>query len=409
MVKKIRKFNVPYTLIIFLCITAGGVSGVSLYRFNRVLYPIVLAIFSGAAGSFIIKLQQIKEKLAEGMRCEKNKLKDIINTMTDPVIMLDADYEIKILNNTCESLLGIKEISVLNKHFMDIVKDENLFGYILYSCSLHQNTEPKVICINSGGKDSYYNVLVKPIGDDIIIILRNLTHLKEIEKIKSNLISIISDEFRTPLTSLMIGISMFTNENIGYLGERQKKIIEIIQEDIEALSDLIEKLIQKSTIELNKYAFAMQQCNIASIIEECVNNLNEEAKDSGISLAYNAELNLPEINADCGQVVLVINSLLKNTLMYARSGESITISAFLASKNICISIKGSGEGIPAEYYESLFEKLADIKDNSFKIHSMGLEMAAVREIIEAHGGEIWYDSKPDFENVLTFTLPIHYR
>lgn len=359
------------------------------------------------------RLQHFEYSTKGKLLAEKNKSLAIVKSISDPLIVLDTNYKIILLNNACEKVFHIKEKDVLNKHFLDGIRNGELYEYIssVYQ-GVYEKTEEKIINLTTNEKDYYFNIISTAIEDKdlnmngIVVLFQNVTKLKQLEKVKTDFMATISHELKTPLTSIMMGLSLIANKKIGDLNEKQKGILCTIREDGEKLSSLVNELLQLSKIESDKAIFSMESCSVIGIVENCIKSFYEQAVAKEVNLYYEASEGLPKVLADSDKISWTLNNLVSNSLKYINAGDEVFINVFTKDNKVFISVKDTGEGIPPEYQEKIFDKFVQVKGHDLEMRGSGLGLAIAKEIVEAHGGQIWCDSKIDVGSTFTFTLPI---
>lgn len=432
--------NSRYTMyIIFVLSLIAVIGGLAVSRFfvNKFLSPITILIhtiksiregnlnqqiliysqdeigeLSREFNNMTERLQQYEQSTTGKLLAEKNRSVAIVKSISDPLIVLDTNYRIVFINDTCEEFFNIREENVVNKYLPEVLENSDLYDYIHSVVENKERDKSKIINFSSGNRDCYFNVIaniVKDTDDNItsfVLLFQNVTALKELEKMKANFISTISHEFKTPLTSIMIGTSLITDENIGKLNDKQRNIIGTIKEDGEKLSELVNNLLQLSKIESDKSIFGIYPCSIIGIVENCVRSFYEVAESKEINLIYELDDRLPKVRADHEKISWVINNLISNALKFTNAGDEICISAQVQHGKMCVSVKDTGIGIPEEYCEKIFDKFVQVKDYRSETHGTGLGLTISKEIVEAHGGEIWCESKLDVGSTFIFTLPL---
>lgn len=344
---------------------------------------------------------------------EKNKFMAIVKSLSDPLIVLDTERNIVLMNDSSQTFFEIHESIAVSKKFSDIIDVADLNEHILNIYATNEESKSKIILLKSHGRDYYFNIIVTTIKDNtssisgIIVLFQNVTQLKQLEKVKSNFISTISHEFKTPLTSIMMGTSLIEDENMGTLNEQQKKILATIKEDGERLSELVTNMLQLSRIEWNKSVFDIHPSSIIGIIEQSVKGFYEQSQIKDINLYIDLDDGLPKVLADPDKIMWVINNILSNAFKYTNAGDDISVSALVVENNILVKIKDTGVGIPNEYLNSIFEQFVQVKGNDFEVRGTGLGLAIAKEIVEAHGGKIWCESELDMGSIFSFTLPLY--
>ncbi|MFL0269102.1 ATP-binding protein [Candidatus Clostridium radicumherbarum] len=357
------------------------------------------------------RLLQFEQSTLGKLLSEKNKSLAIVKSISDPILVMDTDYKIVLVNDSFEELFNLKEENILNKYFLEVVRNSELYDYIknIYSTQ-EDEIQQKIFYFSYKNKDYYYNVLVTKLKEfdnkkyGLVVLFQNVTGLKEIERLKSNFIATVSHEFKTPLTSIMMGSSLISEETAGTLNRKQKEIMGSINEESEKLLNLVNNLLQLSKLEYSESIFKIEVYSIETIIDNSIKNFVDYAMDKNISLIYNVMNNAQKVKADIDKTTWVLNNLISNALKFTHSGGQILITAFIKQNKMCVSVKDNGEGIPNEYIEKIFEKFVQVKGTEHK--GTGLGLAIAKEIVECQGGEIWCESVLGEGSTFTFTLPL---
>lgn len=357
------------------------------------------------------RLLQFEQSTLGKLLNEKNKSVAIVKSISDPILVMDTDYKIILVNDAFEELFNLREEEIENKYFLEVVRNSDLYEYIKNIYSSQENEiQQRIFYFTFKNKDYYYNVAVTKLkeldnkGYGLVVLFQNVTGLKQVEKLKSDFIATVSHEFKTPLTSIMMGTSLMFEEAPGSLNDKQKEIISAISEESERLLNLVNNLLQLSKVEYSKSVFKIEANSIKSIIENSFKGFEDYAKDKNISLKYNIIDNSKKVETDFDKTTWVINNLVSNALKASHSGGQILISAFIKQNKMCVAVKDNGEGIPEEYLEKVFDKFVQVKGNEHKGTGLGLSIA--KEIVESQGGEIWCESKLGVGSTFTFTLPL---
>ena len=357
------------------------------------------------------RLQEYEASAVGSLLAEKNKSLAIVKNIADPLLVLDTHYKIILLNNSFERFFAVEEKAVLNKHLLEVVRDTRIYKHIAGIHEEKGKNGNKNFIISSSG-EHYFNVIVATAKDmegnttGIIVVFQNVTELKKLEKSKADFIATVSHEFKTPLTSILMGASLLTNENVGGLNEKQKKIVSTIQEDGNRLTNLVNELLELTRIESGKIVFHIQPCSVSAIIENSVKPLYHIAEQKEVNLYYLAEENLPKVRADYEKITWVVNNLVTNALKYTDAGDEICIQAHVEEGKMVVSVKDTGRGIPEEYLDKIFDKFVQVKGYDLEVRGTGLGLSIVKDIIEMHEGRIRCESKLDMGSNFIFTLPL---
>lgn len=352
------------------------------------------------------------EKSAEGhLMAEKNRSLSIIKSISDPIILLDDKFKIKFINDEGKSFFYIDEEECIDKSFFEVINVSKVYKYIKESINKSNEDREKLIEIKRNNKKYFFNVTSTIIKgseekvEGVVVIFKNITGLKELEITKADFIGTISHELKTPLTSIMMGVGLINDNNIGALNNKQREIVGTIKEDVQKLNDLVSNLLKISHIQSNKTAFNIRKNDIKELIRSCVYNFIPLAKEKKIDLQINLEEKLPNVMIDEEKIKWVLNNLLSNAVRYTEKG-SIKIYGYIKENNICISVIDTGRGIPSNYLEKVFERFVRVEGFEIPEESTGLGLSIAKEIVEIHGGKIWCESNVGIGSKFIFTIPL---
>lgn len=361
----------------------------------------------------ISRLQKFEQGTKGKLLEEKNRSIAIVKSISDPLIVLNTDYKVMLLNPACEVFFDTHEKDILGKHFLEAIRNKEVFDHIIKIYSSNEDKyEPKIITVSAKDKDFYFDTIVTKVKNEelqvtgLVVLFQNVTKLKKLEKTKTEFVSTISHEFKTPLTSIMMGTSLIKNEGLGQLNHKQIEVIKTIEDDIERLSILVNDIIQLSKIESDRALFHFEPCSVFGIVENCLKTFVEIVNIKDITLYSEVNENLPKISADYEKISWVINNLISNAIKYTNAGDYITINATVKQKLMHISVKDTGMGIPEEFRERVFDKFLKVNSYNTESSGTGLGLAIAREIVDIHKGTIWCDSSLDEGSTFTFTIPL---
>jgi PAS domain S-box-containing protein len=358
------------------------------------------------------RLQQYEQSTLGKLLAEKNKSLAIVNSISDPLVVLDTDYRVVMLNKAFEKFFSVSEDDLTNRHFLEGIRNGEIFDFISKTFMSKEGTTQKIFLIRSNNEDYYFNVILAMVNDNnanlsgTIVVFQNVTQLKELEKTRTDFIATISHEFKTPLTSIMMGTDVLMDEGMGVLNDDQKQFIKAIHEDGDRLAKLVNDLLELTLIESGKAIFKLKQYAIDDIIDFAVKPFYQLAEQHNVSLYFQCEDNLPPVIADFEKITWVLNNLISNALKYTNAGDEICVSASTKEHKVYVTVKDTGMGIPEEYLDKIFEKFVQVKDGDLEIRGTGLGLYVVKGIIKAHNGGIWCESKLDIGSSFTFTLNI---
>jgi signal transduction histidine kinase len=295
---------------------------------------------------------------------------------------------------------------VLGTHFLEVIKAEEIFEYIKNP----EAKEQKTFLLKKNDKKRHYRISTKQVIDEdeeyqfTVTLLEDITRLKEIDNMKSEFVSTVSHEFRTPLTSMNMGLSMVINEDTGELNEEQKELLEAAYEDVERLTELVNDLLDLSKIESGKIEMEFDKVDVNDIIEKTLNPFHKQAEEKEIELKFKQSEDNIFAYADPSKISWVISNLIGNALRYADEGK-IEVDAEIKGRRVLVSVADNGPGIPKEYQSKIFEKFVRAGSDKEEKSGTGLGLAIAKEIITAHNGRIWVDSEEGEGSTFSFYIP----
>jgi NtrC-family two-component system sensor histidine kinase KinB len=294
-------------------------------------------------------------------------------------------------------------------------KSEQLFDYVKQSVESGQSPpieEGKNIFTVQRGEERYhYQFSITPVRARVgsmlavVLLLRDVTKLKELDRLKSEFVMMASHELRTPLTSIGMSVDLLLESAMGKLTDKEQRLLSAAHEEQQRLKALVNDLLELSKIEAGKIDMEFEHTPVPILLEKSVAVLKAQADEKHIELSFEVEKELPHAKADPNKVTWVLANLISNALRYTDSGGYIRLFAGQVGTQIHISVSDDGTGIPYEYQSKIFDKFVRVGSDRDGEGS-GLGLAICKEIIRAHGGAIWVDSTPGQGSTFTFTLPV---
>ena len=228
----------------------------------------------------------------------------------------------------------------------------------------------------------------------------------QLSKMKSDFISTVSHEFKSPLTSIRHITDMLVFKRVPTELKKQE-YYEIIQQQSERLSHLINNILDFSKLEEGKKNFRFKPVLIDPIIQETVLSFKNSIPDKNFKINYKHENHLPKINADKVAITQVIHNLLDNAFKYSGNSDLIEVYAKSDPKSVIISVKDYGIGIPVEDKDKIYSRFYRIRnDHTNQTKGSGIGLTIVKQIIKYHGGTISLESKVDSGSTFSIKLPI---
>ncbi|HKC88745.1 MAG TPA: HAMP domain-containing sensor histidine kinase, partial [Blastocatellia bacterium] len=267
-----------------------------------------------------------------------------------------------------------------------------------------------VVPISINGSEQSFRLRTTPMRDaeghllGAVALLENITHLREIDRLKSEFVNTAAHYLQTPLLNLQMGLHCLITDAAGEMTDKQKDVLYACREEGERLERLMRDLTDLSLIESGEAAPRLAPVRVEDVVESAVESfrLKAEAKDQ--SLKTDIAPALPLLDADAEQIKRVLDNLLSNAIRNTPRGGEIRITAARREDYISISVADTGHGIPPEYLTRLFHRFLSVP--GAQPGSTGLGLAISKRLVEAHGGQISAQSRVGFGTTITFTLPV---
>jgi signal transduction histidine kinase len=238
----------------------------------------------------------------------------------------------------------------------------------------------------------------------VILILKDVTEQLEHDELKRGVISTVSHQLKTPLTSIRMALHLLLDEKVGSLTPKQTELLIAAREDSDRLHRILENLLDISRIVSGKVAMEIHMAQPHQLVLEAVESFRSAARDRGVGLLTDLPGDMADVWADTQQIGHVFANLLSNALRYTDSGGKVTVSARTEEEQVQFSISDTGRGIPERYLPRIFDRFFRVPGQETE-SGIGLGLAIVKEIVEAHGGAVSVESREGEGSTFLFTLP----
>ena len=326
----------------------------------------------------------------------------------DPIIAFDSHGTVNFKNPAAEKLLQkLHTDDQLPEQLTDQVEGVLKGGedYIPVSFA-------NAICVRPDDKETFFLPRVIGIrGDKGTIfggaaILQNVTRLRLVDELKTNLVSTVSHELKTPLTSVRMALHLLLEETIGELNGKQSELLIAARDDSERLLIMINDLLDLARLEAGTEHMMIEPRTPGDMVASAIADSKDIADRSRVRLVpVLAEEALPLVAVEWQQISHVFSNLIHNAVKHSRPGEEVTIKAAREDGGIRFSVSDKGPGIPAKYQPYLFEKFYRVPGAERTGAGLGLSIA--REIVRAHHGSIGVKSAPGQGTEFYFDIPFH--
>ncbi len=338
-----------------------------------------------------------------------------IDSLPDPVLVLDAAGGVLNLNGAAETVLRLgaggaaPTVATLDpaaREVVERVRAHVLAGKGAYVPSGFEET----VRVSSPDGDRHLLPRATPLYTEqggvvgVTIVLQDVTRLMRFDELKNDLVATVAHEFRTPLTSLRMAIHLCAEEAVGPLTEKQADLMVAARQDCERLQGIVDDLLDLSRIQAGGMALHSVLVDARALAEDAAAAARPEAQAAGVDLAVAFPAGPAEVTGDPERLQLVLSNLLANAVRHTPPGGHVEIRAVAKPDAVRFEVRDTGEGIAREHQDRIFDKFFRVPGT--RSGGVGLGLYIAREIVEAHGGTIGVESEPGRGSTFWFTLPI---
>jgi len=362
-----------------------------------------------------------KEKQEEEQDFTRLKREEaILMSICDAVFAINTNGNILLFNKMAEKLTGFlvnEAIGANYKKILNFINEDNkktINNSIDEATHIHKTfkTSNHTMLINKNGTKipiKYSLSSIKNFKGEIIgcvIVFRDITKEMEVDRAKTEFVSLASHQLRTPLTSINWVAEMLLKGDIGEITNKQKESLEIINNSGKRMADLVSSLLNVSRLELGTFAVTPKPVKINLAIDEVLNDLAQKINDKKLQIKQNYPTDLPLIKADPVLLRIIIQNILANAVHYTFPETIILIKIIITDNNFLLTITDQGIGISSEDKTKIFTKLFRTSNAQlFRTDGTGLGLYIVKLILDAIGGKIWFESEINKGSSFYISLP----
>jgi len=347
---------------------------------------------------------------------EKQRLDALLDSAADGILILNADHSVERSNNAFEKLYGKARRQIVGKSHAEVIRwdgdpqgrtleEAEAAGWpltpnaTLYVEGDLQRPLPPPLAVGVT-----YAPLISHEGllRNIVVSVRDITHFRTAEQIKSTFISIVSHELRTPVTLIKGYASTLRREDAKWDRSTLSESLAVIEDEADRLSRMIDDLLDASRLQAGGLSLTRTDVSIPSIASRVAERFSPQSKKHTIHAEFPSRF--PVIAGDDARLEQVLANLVSNSLKYAPQGE-IKISGSARPEQVVVCVSDEGPGIEARDLPHVFERFYRSTDAAKHTKGAGLGLYLARAIVEAHGGRMWVDPKPDSGARICFSLP----
>jgi len=389
----------------------------------------LIFIFRGYEGSFSKNDRAILQSFADQAAIavinaqlytqvsrEKSRLDALLDSAADGIIIMSADHKIekcnqafaRIIRKDVSEIEGSPHEDIFNWESLEqgsSLEEAELSGWPLTAkANLYVEGDLK----RPSGEIIPVGITYAPLlsGDgkliNIIASIRDITHFREAEEIKSVFVSIVSHELKTPVALIKGYAGTLRREDVSWDSEIVQDSLEVIEDEADRLTELIENLLDASRLQAGEFSLNLAEIRIDKLAQEMADRFQTQTENHRIIVQFPDEF--PVIVGDENRLEQVFYNLLSNAVKYSPDGGDISISGQIRSEQIIICIQDQGLGISQEDVPHIFDRFFRADEAAKNTQGAGLGLYLSRAIIEAHKGRIWIEPRQENGTRVCFSM-----
>lgn len=353
----------------------------------------------------------VTERTAE-LEMEKGRLEAILTSMAEGMVVTDRDNRVILFNPAAQRIFGIAPYKMIGRHVENIdVKS----GFHQLVNSIRDMRTGDLLTggekdISIGGKK--LRVVLSPLLDKtwefagVVMSIRDITHEEEVDRMKTEFISTVSHELKTPLTSMKGSLQVILGRGEG-LSETERELLRVCLRNTDRLIRLISDILDISKMESGRVELSMKPESIEKLVSESIDEITGFAEEHGVQVIKDLETGLSPVFGNHDRIIQVLTNLLSNAVKFSPTGKTVRVSVRGSGDFITVCVHDQGKTIERKDRDKLFHKFPQLhgSENGDR-GGTGLGLAICREIVELHHGRIYHQSGKDGGNSFCFTIPV---
>lgn len=372
-----------------------GVLGVDNRQANAPFTAEHLALITSLADYAAIAIENAR--LYQQSENERNKLETILRGVEDGVLILDADERVILLNQTFRQAFDLGDQPLVGRRIREFVTQQDILELLEEP---HTTPSQREIALEDGRVMNAQATPIPAVG--LAITMQDITHLIELDRIKSDFVSTVSHDLRSPLTAIMGYVELLGR--IGPINEQQKEFVRRVQVNVQNITSLIDDLLDLGRIEAG-FESGKEIVPIDALLRYVFESLKGRSLGKGLSLTAEIPNELPQVVGNTVRLRQMVSNLMENAIKYTQRGGEILLQARAEDGQILLQVIDNGPGIPIADQPYIFDKFYRASNVPEDVPGTGLGLAIVKSIVENHRGRIWVETAPGKGTTFSVVLP----
>ena len=374
-----------------------GVLGVDNQQSGHTFSEYHLKLVSTLADYAAIAIENAR--LYTNAASEREKMESLLTQITDGVIVLDHQGCLLLMNQSARQAFHVEEEQLIGKPISQVVNHAELVDILSQRDALQPARSE--ISLDDG---RVFYVQTSPIPEvGLAATLQDITRLKELDRIKSEFVSTVSHDLRSPLTAILGYIDLI--ERVGPVTAAQKEFIQRVGTSVQNITTLINDLLDLGRIEAG-FDTRREFVPLAALIQYTLESAQVQAAEKNLDFTWNIQTDLPQVYGIPSQLRQMLSNLFNNSMKYTPAGGRIHLEAEGQAGQVILRLEDNGLGIPLGDQPHVFDKFYRASNVGLEVPGTGLGLAIVKSVVENHKGRIWLDSTPGAGSKFTIVLPV---
>lgn len=358
--------------------------------------------------------EQLERKVVERtseLSMEMGRLEAVLTSMAEGVVVTDRHNRVVLFNPAAQQMFELVPHRVIDQSIERVCELGGFSALLQRITDLGQPGSGVGSMETLAVKGKRLNVHLSALSDETggfagaVLSIRDVTVEEQVDRMKTEFISTVSHELKTPLTSMKGSLQLLLTRG-KWLTETERQLLTVCFRNTQRLIRLIGEILDISGIESGGMAFKFKPVSIGEVTVYAVEEIKSFAMGRDISIVNSVGQLLPQVYGDSDRLIQVLTNLLSNAVKFSPEGKVVMVTAKQEGNYVTVSVADRGKVIQWSDREKLFKKFQQIEGSDGKVGGTGLGLAICKEIVERHHGRIFYTADKERGNTFCFTVPI---
>lgn len=361
----------------------------------------------------LVQEQRRIAQLYQHVEERRNELEAILRGIGDGVIVTDPDLHLLLMNPVATRIFQVKPDVASSVPLTELIPHQELTLLFQEALQGEEGAVVREISLSPEGQaPAIYQALASPVlgaGGQVrgvATVLRDITTQKELERMKSNFLSVVSHELKTPLHSIKGFVDIILMGKTGEVNATQADFLTTVQDQATHLQTLIDDLLEFSRLDSGQVKLHLTEVSIAEVASAVSDKLKPLADQGELQIINEVSLDIPTIEADRMRIEQVLTNLVQNAIKFTPPSGSVTLRAQDLGEEVQLSVSDTGIGIPTNELQRIFDRFYQVDSGPTRHYrGTGLGLTISKHIVEYHRGRIWAESTEGKGSTFFFVLP----